>query len=366
MKSTILHLVPTFEGGGAERQLAALAAEQSRRGSSVHIGFRRSGVYADFLSSRGVNTHVLGDHRGASARLFAGIYALLRRIRPAIVQTWLPQMDIVGGLACLARGTPWILSERASDRAFSKASIVLRARGLLGRQASAVVANSALGAAYWRGVVSPEKPVDVIRNAVDVAAIRGTPPPHRGDWVSGRFFLVVGRLHHQKAVEIVLQAVARTVDPEFRVLILGDGPLRAQLEATIQELRLGNRVVMLPYQPDWWGLLKVATALVSVSRYEGHPNVVLEAMAAGCPLIVSDIPEHREFLSETSAVMVPKEDPVALAQAMQAALHDQGAARQRAEIAADQLGDLGIESIVDAYERLYQQVMRARSTRCAA
>ena len=365
MKLTILHLIPTFEGGGAERQLAMLAAEQSRRGNSVHVGFRRGGVHAGFLRARGVSTHVLGDHPGPSVRLFAGIYSLLRKIRPDIVQTWLPQMDIIGGLACLSQSTPWILSERASDLAFSKASTVLHIRGFLGRRASAIVANSALGAAYWRCVVATDRPVNVVRNAVDVSAIRST-PTYCGDWVSDSLFLVVGRLHHQKAVEIVLQAVSRLAATEFRVLILGDGPQRDQLEAMIQEFHLGNRVRMQPYQHEWWGLLKVASALVSVSRYEGHPNVVLEAMAAGCPLIVSDIPEHREFLNETTAVMVPKEDPMALARAMEAVLHDRGAARQRAEIAGSRLRDLSVEVITDAYERVYQQVMRARSTRCAA
>jgi glycosyltransferase involved in cell wall biosynthesis len=359
MKLTILHLVPTLEGGGAERQLSMLAEELSRRGASMHIGTRRGGFYAASLYARGVNMHSLGDHRGPSLRLLASINSLLRSIQPDIVQTWLPQMDLLGGTACLWRGIPWVLSERVSERAFRSCSAPLRLRRLLGRRASAIVANSSLGAGYWRRTVPLSKRVVVIRNAVDVSAIRGTPPSF-GDVVgiAGTLILVVGRLDRQKAVDIVLQAVSRVAATAvFRVLVIGDGPQRSRLERLVRDLGLGTRVVMLPYQREWWGLLKVASALISVSRYEGHPNVVLEGMAAGCPLIVSDIEEHREFLNETSAVFVPPEDPTALAQAIETVLRDGQSARMRAQVAGNSLSNLTVEAMTDAYERLYQQVL---------
>jgi glycosyltransferase involved in cell wall biosynthesis len=117
---------------------------------------------------------------------------------------------------------------------------------------------------------------------------------------------------------------------------------------------------MLPFKRDWWGLLKAASALVSVSRYEGHPNVVLETIAAGCPLIVSDIPEHREFLNEASALLVPPEDPAALAQAIDNVLRDGQAARRRAGVAEQRLGELSVAAAADAYESVYQRVLQGR------
>lgn len=368
MKLTILHLVPTFEGGGAERQLSMLAVEQSRRGTAVHIGCRRGGVNSTVLRASGVNVHALGDHRGPSPRLLINIHALLRTLEPDIVQTWLPQMDVLGGTACLWRATPWVLSERASELAFSKTSALLRLRRWLTRYASAIVANSAAGAGYWRAAVPGDRLIDVVRNAVDASAIRGTPPNREAlAGNAGQLLLVVGRLHHQKAVEIVLQAVARLARaPEFRVLILGDGPQRATLEGMIRASHLEDRVVMRPYQRDWWGLLKIASALVSVSRYEGHPNVVLEAMAAECPLIVSDIPEHREFLDESSAMLVPTEDATALARAIDEVLRDGRAARVRAKMACNRLSDLTVEAVTDAYERVYEQVLKRQHRQCVA
>jgi glycosyltransferase involved in cell wall biosynthesis len=360
MKLTILHLIPTLEGGGAERQLSMLAAEESRRGATVHVGSRRGGFYFASLCAHGVSMHSLGDHRAASPRLLGSINSLLKTIQPDIVQTWLPQMDVLGGMACLWRAIPWVLSERVSERAFRRSSALLRARRLLGRHASAIVANSAAGASYWRAAMPLSQRVDVVRNAVDISAIRRTPGAS-GDLAhdAAPLLLVVGRLHRQKAVEVVLQAVSRVAATlMFRVLVVGDGPQRSSLEGMVRDLGLGARVVMLPYQRDWWGLLKLASALVSVSRYEGHPNVVLESMAAGCPLIVSDIQEHREFLNETSAVLVPPEDPAALAQAIATVLQDEQAARVRALVARDRLSDLTVEAMTDGYERVYQQVLK--------
>lgn len=363
MKFTILHLIPTLEGGGAERQLSMLAPELSRRGASVHVGTRRRGVYATPLLVPGISMHSLGDHRGLNPRLLGTIHSLLRAIQPDIVQTWLPQMDILGGIACRWRGIPWILSERVSERAFRESGALFGIRRFLGRRACAVVANSDAGAGYWRALAPVSTPVAVVRNAVDVSAVRCAPPVQ--DATTGaaqRLILVVGRLHRQKAMEIVLQALPRVSrSPEFRVLILGDGPQRPWLEGMIRDFGLADRVAMLPYKPDWWGLLKAASALVSVSRYEGHPNVVLETMAAGCPLIVSDIPEHREFLNETSALLVPPEDPPALAQAINCVLRDGQAARRRADIAGERLSELSVAAVTDAYEAVYQQVLQGRA-----
>src|SRR5262245_32180652 len=88
----ILHIIPTLEGGGAERQLSMLAAEQARRGCDVHVALRRPGVHAVNIRDRGVNLHELGDMRSVDPRLFLALRKIIRSVRPDVVQTWLPQM----------------------------------------------------------------------------------------------------------------------------------------------------------------------------------------------------------------------------------------------------------------------------------
>jgi len=361
----ILHLIPSLGGGGAERQLAMLAAEQSGRGGSVHVGIRRGGVYEESLDSSGVVVHLLGDHKGVNPLLLARINTLIKQIKPDVVHTWLPQMDIVGGIAALWNSVPWIISERSSELAFECLKLQAWARSYLARYANAVVANSSNGAAYWRGMRPTDVRIFTVANAVDVAVIRNAAS------VSGNLsnsknrendILVVGRLSPEKGLEIVIQAVRLVpVKHDIRVLIIGEGPLREEIEVRIREAGLDDRISLLPFRPAWWGLLKNASALISMSRYEGHPNVVLETMAAGCPLIVSDIPAHREFLDEDSAILVPLDAPATLAEAIISILSDPVSARQRAERASACVAGLTIQSAADAYESVYEKVISGMS-----
>ena len=85
--------------------------------------------------------------------------------------------------------------------------------------------------------------------------------------------------------------------------------MRAAVEAAVAGLGLADRVRLVGFVPDAWAWMKRASVLVSPSLFEGHPNVVLEAAACGCPLVVSDIPAHREFLDGENAVLVDTGDP---------------------------------------------------------
>jgi glycosyltransferase involved in cell wall biosynthesis len=199
----------------------------------------------------------------------------------------------------------------------------------------------------------------VIRNALDLDAIRDTPVADwPGGWEGPRV-LFAGRLASQKNVLTFIQALALLQGRRpFSALVLGEGPDAAAAQSMVAETGLGDRVHFVGYRDDIWGLMKAATLFVSPSRFEGHPNVVLEAAACGTPLIVSDIPEHREFLDATTATLVPPEDAAALANALDAALGQPDQARARAKAGGRLAEVLGIERAVAAYDEVYQAVRR--------
>ncbi len=356
---SILHLIPTLEGGGAERQLAMLALEQSSRGWTVHIALRRvNGVYMNLLRNSQVKVHDLGDLKGVNPRLFLRINSLIRKIKPDVVQTWLPQMDVIGGAAALCNKVPLVLTERASKLAFRRMSLLTWIRKQVGLRAQAVVPNSTTGASYWLEILSKNKILKKIPNSVDVSAIRSVAPVSSELILNNpNIILVVGRLTQQKAVEVVLQAISLLNDREgFKFIIIGEGPLRQDLNKLIQTLNIVDSVVMLPFQSEWWGWLKIAKALISMSRYEGNPNVVLEAMAAGCPLIVSDIPEHREILTDKTAVFVPCENSIQLAATINKFFSDLELAYKRSDHAKKYVDGLTIQRTADAYEEVYSKI----------
>jgi glycosyltransferase involved in cell wall biosynthesis len=360
----LLHIIPTLGGGGAERQLRMLAAEQVSRGHSVHLAVRRTAIYEDEMRECGVQIHKLGDLRSVNPKLLLAIIRVIRTIKPAIVQTWLPQMDFLGGIAALLTGTCWIVSERTSGRYYSEIPVFARLRLLLGRFASSVVANSSGGEQYWRMNARHELRLATIPNALDIAGIRAAGLGMTREVNGGALLLVVGRFTSGKALEIIVRATGRLSQRQsspINVLMMGDGSDSASITGEIEAAALQDRIKRLPYQPDWWKWLGVADGLISMSRYEGNPNVVLEAMAGGCPVVLSDIPAHREIADASSALLVPVDDVNALSAAIEHLVADKSEALQRAGRATERVASMTVTTMADAYDAVYNEALNGQS-----
>jgi glycosyltransferase involved in cell wall biosynthesis len=350
----ILYTIPTLGHGGAERQLSYLAAELAARGHDVHVASARGGVNLARMEAAGVRWHRLGGLGHRDPFIFYRLLRLLRRLRPDVVQTILTPMDIVGGAAALLTGTRWVLRESSSAPLYAK-GWRHRLRLSLARMADAVVSNSAGGDAYWRSAASAP-PLHVIPNAIpfeELAAARARP----GGFGAGvKVVLYAGRMDAGKNVEGVIGALARVAaEVPFVALMCGDGPARPRLERMARELGIADRVLFKGYVDDLWDLMRGADAFVSLSRFEGCPNVVLEAMACGCPLVVSDIPAHRELLDERSARFAEPDDAAKAAAEIRATLLFGGEARARAARARAQRRP--VETTARLYERLYHGLL---------
>jgi glycosyltransferase involved in cell wall biosynthesis len=355
---TILHLIPTLEGGGAERQLAMLAAEQVRQGLNVHVAFRRAGLHSIPLQNSGVKLHKLGDFRRLPLRFMWNLYWLVTRTKPGVVQTWLPSMDVLGGLVAIVHRLPWLISERSSAEAY-KDDIICSVRLLLSRFARGVVANSKGGLKYWSGARGDGLTPFLIPNVVPFAEIERAPVQSPPSAVSP-YLLFVGRFSPEKDVRTILEA-AFGIEQSIQVcfVLLGEGSERKELERRVTAKAIPpGRIILLPYTQNWWGMLKSASALVNVSLYEGNPNVVLEAIAAGCPLILSDIDAHRELLNDTQAIFVSRGSAGALIDGIKRLLSDTVAASERARLARATVAKLNIAFAAELYEKAYRDVAR--------
>jgi len=349
----VLHCISSLEGGGAERQLTVIASEQARRGYSVHVAYLRGGIYQNVLEQNGVTLHHLAHSGNLDPTLLLRTFRLIRRARPDIVQTWLTQMDVVAGAAARMAGVAWIISERSSALAYPP-GWRQRTRVRLARGASLIVANSNGGLNYWEQAAIPV-PRRVIGNAVAVNEIRSAHPSP----VPDKAVLFVGRLAEEKRVPALLHgyAAATAVGP---LLICGEGYQRDALESMATRLGLSNRVQFLGFRDDVWSLMRGAACVVNPSAFEGCPNAVIEAMAAERPVVVSDIPAHREFLTERDAAFVNPEDPQALAAALMEAVTGSAGVRERVARARARVALLGIDSICDAYAAAYRDVLSNR------
>ncbi len=365
----ILYTIPTLAHGGAERQLSYLAAELSAWGHEVHVASSRGGPNLARMVSAGVEWHHLGGDSHRDPANFYRLLRLMRKLRPDVVQTTLTPMDIMGGAAALLTRARWVLRESSSAPLYA-AGLRHRVRRSLARMADAVASNSAGGDAYWRAAKAAPA-LHVIPNAIPfgeiTAGARGGRATEGGVGTGAKVVLYAGRMDKGKNVESVIAALARVAAAEvpFVALMCGDGPRRPHLERMAREMGIGDRVVFKGYVDNLWDLMRRADAFVSLSRFEGCPNVVLEAMACGCPVVVSDIPAHREMLDERSARFAAPDDTAKAAAELKATLMfgDGG----RARVARARTAGRPVEAMARLYEQLYLNLLgETRDARLAA
>lgn len=329
--------LPALYSGGAERVLVNLAGELHRRGHSVDLVLAQAtGPYLDRVPA-GVRVVDLGCRRVATALLPFARY--LRQVQPIAVHAAIDHTNVIALLArALVRltggtDTRVVVSVHTSLSVFlSLSSGLVRARAaMVGaiarfayRLADEVVAVSA-GVAddVARTLHLPRERIRVIHNAAltENPAEQGLAPlgpvPIA---LEGRPFLVTaGRLTPSKDFPNLLKAVALLRrHRDVALLILGEGPEKAAIEALVAQLGLEHDVWLAGFQSNPYRFFSRAAVFVLPSRREGLPTVLIEAMACGCPIVSTDAPHGpREILADGRyGHLVPMADPAALAEAI--------------------------------------------------
>lgn len=355
----VLHLIPSFGSGGAERQLSIIAPALAGSGMDVHIAYSRGGQNLVRVKGSSICLHMLMQSGNHNPMLAWEIFQLVRRLRPDVVQTWLLQMDIMGGAAALLNRVPFIVSERSSAAAYApgwKTSLRL----MVGRRAAGIVANSRGGLDYWRPHLSAER-LYLVRNCVTPTILpAGEPLEALSPHLAGRpLVLYAGRFSYEKNIPVLIEALILVANkhPDAVIMMFGDGPERESAKTRIAQVGLSDRIVVAAYTSQLSNWMAHAAVCVSVSHFEGHPNVVMEAAAVGCPLVLSDIPAHRELFDETSAFLVPADSPSRIADAMLDTLHNPYQARERAARARAAAVQCDLSSTVAAYQTIYEELV---------
>ncbi len=356
----ILHCVPSMGGGGAERQLSYLAGELTTLGWDVHVALVAGGPNLARLRRGGAVIHQLAARGNHDPRILWQLLGVMRRVKPDLVQVWMVQMEILGGLAAEMKRVPWIFSERSGEAAYPP-STKNRLRVVLAPRASAVVSNSSWGDEYWQLRTRERVARYVIRNALPLDEIDALQRVDCGEIGLGpeqKVILFAGRFSEEKNLRTLLSALEVVLSPPQTVAVLcGDGPLRSEIERTVGERGIADGVWLPGYIDNVWCWMKRADVFVSPGLFEGHPNAVLEAMACGCPLVVSDIPAHREFLDERSALLVEPHDARGLAEAIMSVLAAPGAAAERARVARGKVAHWSTHAIALQYDEMYREVL---------
>jgi glycosyltransferase involved in cell wall biosynthesis len=363
----ILQLVPSFGGGGAETQLAYLSAGLVRRGWHVDVLNMTAGPNLERFRSSGAVIHTISTHGNYDPMIPWKLRQAMRRLAPDLVQTWIPMMDVLGGFSARLCGIPWVISERSSPLMFPS-SFKLQIRAHLARCAAAVISNSTGGDAYWATVLPDRILRAVVGNGLPLEEIDAVKPASAigfGLDDSRPLILHLGRINAGKNVIPLVDALARVVaETDAVALLCGIGTELEGVRQRIARLGIADRIVAPGYTTQSIALMKRASLFVSLSRYEGMPNAVMEAAAAGCPQVLSDIPAHREILDDSTAVFVDVNSPSAAADAMIGVLRNPELAARRAADARARSRAWSIAQLALEYEKIYEQILeRARRLR---
>jgi GalNAc-alpha-(1->4)-GalNAc-alpha-(1->3)-diNAcBac-PP-undecaprenol alpha-1,4-N-acetyl-D-galactosaminyltransferase len=243
----------------------------------------------------------------------------IRTIAPDAVISFLTQTNILTLLAAWGLPTRVVISERNDPIRQQPNFRVALLRKLLYRRSDVVTANSA-GAVESLASMVPRSKLALLPNPLGISDTGARVS------FSGPTFLAVTRLVPQKAIDVLLKAAALAFVqlPEWRLAIVGDGPLREEMHLLSGDLGIASRVDWLGYQDDPVPYLKAAKFFVLTSRFEGSPNALLEAMACGLPSVVSNAsPGPLELIGDDAGLVVPVEDPKATAAAIVALANDE-------------------------------------------
>ena len=362
VRQDLLFLVPNLRGGGAERVIHTLLRFLDRTRFRLAIGVvdTSAAVYLDDLPGD-VEVIDLGCTRVRYA--VPGILRLIWDRRPDLVFSTLGCLNLALGMV------RWLMPPRT--RLIGREATILsrmvaampqrwfwrRAYRFFYRQFDRIVCQSLT---MQQDLVTefglPKRLLPVIHNPLDVDRIRhqaqeGPLTPQRAEGV--RQLVTAGRLSPEKGFDLLIEALALCDDPGLRLAILGEGALRADLEHLVAARGLQAQVTFLGFQRNPYPFFKDADAFVLSSHYEGFPNVVLEAMACGTPVIATPIGAAVEILAQVEGCLLAEDmSAEALARAL-------GQAPAGLRLAPEVVAPFAVPTILAQYTTLFLEVQGA-------
>ena len=366
MTRRVLHYVDAeLYGGSEEAALQLLASLDRARWQPVLLHHPEPGLARLVDGAGRIGIRTLAVPRVDPRARVAGVLRLRRMIRaeqPAAFHAHLswPLACKYGVLAAWLARVPAIVG---TAQLYVHPDDSRRARLALLPLGRIMAVSREVQARYVRDLRVPERKLTVVPNGIAVSpTVRAPDPALRAELVKGRPDYVVltpARLHEQKGHTYLLEAAAQVPDATF--VLAGDGPLRARLEARARELGVAERCIFLGHRSDIAELLAAADLFVLPSLYEGLPVSVLEAMAAGRPVVATAIGGTDEAVThELTGLLVPPSDPGALASAIRRLRSDPAlagrlaaAGRERVEREFSSLATAG--SVMRIYDELLGQ-----------
>jgi sugar transferase (PEP-CTERM/EpsH1 system associated) len=357
-----VHLITELDTGGAQKALARLLARLDRQRFNLAVACLYNGdkAVAQEIRAHGIPVTDLGMTAKWRWDAMWRLYRLLRRERPTILHTWLFHANLPGRILGWLAGVPIIICSERTMAMESKwryrlnrwtVGLVDRVTAVSDNVRDFCISHIGLPAekliVIYNGIELPEKP---LASRQEARAELDLP-------LDASVIGAVGRLDPVKGVNFLVQALSQVDGAHLAVI--GDGTERAALEALADSLGVADRVHWAGHRRDVPRLLPAFDLFIQPSVHEGLPNTVLEAMAAGLPVVATAVGGTPEVvLDGIIGLLVPPRDPQALAEAITRLLGVPDLRRKMGRAGRERVErHFSIEETVRQTEALYETLL---------
>jgi glycosyltransferase involved in cell wall biosynthesis len=372
MLSKVLHICNTLSAGGAELHLLTLCRYLKRLGVEISVAYLKEGrgsrpLRPDFEAA-GIPVFYLGGEGVDFVRPWLQLHRLLKQEKPDILHTHLPRADLLGFLTRLSGfSSPWVCSVHDIHSKSWRGRWALPFFGSVWRRADKVIAISeAVKSWLVQGYGLESEKVQVVYYGIEPERWCSPSRDLRFEWKLAEKLLVgsVGRLESRKGHDLLIRAMPFIAQrfPQTMLLIAGHDPwgYGRVLESLVTQLGMEKHVRFLGFQDDVPSFLHAIDVFAFASRSEGFGQVVIEAMAAGKPVVVSRIAPLTEIVidGETGFYAEP-ENPESFAEKILWLLSHreeaQNMGKRGREVVRKQFS---AETMASAVLAIYQEVFR--------
>ena len=362
----LLLIIPTLVRGGAEKQLSLLATGLPRGQFDVHVAvLTHTGPLEADLRQAGVPLTMIDKRWKIDPWAYWRLRKLIKALKPDIVHTWLFAANAYGRQAAIAAGTKHIIAgERCVDP--WKGPIQLSIDRVLAKRTERIVTNTSGVQEFYVSHGLPAEKFTIIPNGI--GPFQPTESVSRADLLrelslpaGTRLIGAIGRLWPQKRMKDLIWAadLLKSARDDSHLLIIGDGPQRWRLERYRQQNLVADRVHLLGERNDVPRILPHLDCLWLASEYEGQSNAIMEAMAAGVPVVATDIPGNRDLVVPgQTGYLVPVGDRSAFTRHTHELLNDVALARRLGDAGRERmLAEFSVEQMIERHVQLYRQLV---------